>query len=248
MLHAEPPDLLAAVETRDDRFPSAARREEPSGRLRIADGGGEPDSPRVASGQPAQAFDQAERLQPAVGAQKRMDLVDHDEPQVAEQRRDLRVLVDHHGFQRFRGDLQDARRLAQEFPFPRLRHIAVPAVHVDAFLLAQLVQTSELVVDQGLQRRDIQHTDALRRLLVQQRQDREESGLGLPRRGRGGEQHVRIRVENGVARRVLHAAQALPAGTVDIILNEWRVPVEYVHKENSMESLSVWSGTASDFA
>ena len=161
MLHGKPPDLPAPVKLRDHRPSSAARGEEFSRIFRIADGRGESDPSGMASGQLAQPFDQAEGLHPPVATQERMDLVDHDEAQITEQGRDLHVLVDHQRLQRFRRYLQNAGRFAQQFPLFRLRHIPVPAVNLDPLLLAKLVQPSELIVDQRLQRCHIKHTDRL---------------------------------------------------------------------------------------
>ena len=109
-----------------------------------------------------------------------MDLVDHDEAKIVEQGRDLHVLIDHQRFQRLRRNLQDPGRVLHDLPLSGLRDVAVPAVNRDPLFFAQLVQTPELVVDQRLERRDIEHADALRRILVKQRQNREKGRLRLP--------------------------------------------------------------------
>ena len=84
-----------------------------------------------------------------------MDLVDDDEAQIAKQRRDLHMLVDHQRLQRLRRDLQDAGRLAQQPALLGVRHIPMPARHLDPGFLAQLAQPSELIVDERLQGSDV---------------------------------------------------------------------------------------------
>ena len=229
VLHRQSPHLPTAVELGDDGAATAACREELSRRLGVAEGGRQSDPSRPAARQPAEPFDQAEGLQSAVAAQQRVNLVDDDEAQVAEQGGDLHVLVDEQRFQRLGGDLEDARRFPQQLPFPGLRCVAVPPRDADAGLLAQLVQPSELVVDEGLQRRDVKHPDGPRRFLVEQRQDGEEGGLGLAGGGGGGDQDVVVGAEDGLSGGVLHAPQRLPSGTVDVVLDEGGVSGEDVH-------------------
>ena len=229
VLHGQSPHFFAAVELRNDGPAPAAGREKLSGRLRIPDGRGQAHSPGVAAGQPAHALDQAEGLHPAVPPQQRMDLIHHDETQVPEQGRNLHMLVDHERLQRFRRDLQDPGGLSQELSLLRLRHVPVPAPDRNPRLLAQIVQSPELVVDQGLERCDIEHPHALRRLLIEQGQNREKSRLRLARRGRRRQKDIVVRAENGFSRRVLHAAQRLPPRAENIVLYKRRVTVEYFH-------------------
>ena len=139
MLHGEPPHFPAAVELGDDGANSAARGEKAPRLLRMADGRGQADPARMAARHFAETLDQAECLQAPVGPQQGMNLVDDDEAQIAEQGRDLHMLVDHERFQRLRRDLQDAGGLLQKLPLFRLRRIPVPARDGDPLLLAELV-------------------------------------------------------------------------------------------------------------
>ena len=139
VLHAEPPDLFAAVELRDDRAATAARREKLPGKLRVSDGCRESDPARVAAGELTQPLNEAEGLQAPIRPQQGVDLVDDDEPQVAEQGRNLPMLVNHQRFQRLGRDLQDAGGLFEKLSLSRLRGVPVPARDGDAFLLAKLV-------------------------------------------------------------------------------------------------------------
>ena len=94
MLHGKTPDLFAAVKFRNDRSPAAADRKELPRQFWISDGGGQADSPWIASRDLAQPFNEAEGLQAPVRAQERMDLIDDDKTQIAEQGRDLHMFVD----------------------------------------------------------------------------------------------------------------------------------------------------------
>ena len=114
-----------------------------------------------------------------------MDLVNDYKAQVAEERWYLRVAVHEHGFKTLRCDLQDARRMTHEFFLLFLRYIAVPVPNLYATLTTDVVESHKLVVDERLQRCDVQTTNESRRLLLQERDDREESRLGLTR-SRGG--------------------------------------------------------------
>ena len=233
MLHGQPPDLPAAVEFRNDRAPAAARGQKPSRLFGIADGGGEPYPSRRTAGQGAKPLDKAEGLQSAVRPKQRVDLVDDDETKIPEQRGDLHMLVDHQRFQRFGGDLQYTGGPAQQRAFSRLSHVAVPAPDGDVLFLAQLFQPSELVVDQSLERGNVQNPHSLRRVFVQQRKDREKGRLGLAGSGGCRQKHIFLRAENGVAGGVLHGAQILPAGTVDVLADKGSVAVKNVHIVNS---------------
>ena len=105
MLHREPPDLFAAFKLRNHRRAVASGSQKFSGSLRIADRRGQADPPRLTSGKAAHPLDQTEGLHTPVAAQQRVDLVDHDKPQIVKQRRDLHIFVDHQRFERFRRDL-----------------------------------------------------------------------------------------------------------------------------------------------
>ena len=246
MLHAEPPDLLPALKAGDHGAAPAPRREKAPSGLRVADGGGETHPPGPAARGFAEAFNQAEGLHPPVPPEKGVYLVNDDEAQIPEKGRDLHVLVDHQRFQGLRRDLQNAVRLSEKLL--RLRHVPVPAVNGDARLLTELVQAPELVIDEGLEGRNIQDAHAVGRLLVQKRQDGEKGRLRLARGGGSREQYVFLRAENGLHRRVLDAAQHLPAGAVDIVLDKGRVAVKNVHIVNSAKASPASSDTASDLA
>ena len=148
MLHGQTPDILPAIKTWDEGPASAADREKTSGSLRVPDGCREADPSGTAAGQSAEPFDQTEGLHAPVTAQQGMDLIDDDKAQIAEQGRDFHMLVDHQRFQGLRRDLQDAGGLSDQLPLLRLRRVPVPAGYGNPGFLTQLVEPSELVVDE----------------------------------------------------------------------------------------------------
>ena len=143
------------------------------------------------------------------------------------------MFVDEKGFQGFRGDLQYAAGLAQKFALLGLGGIAMPPGHRDVRLGAQLAQAAELVVDQRFQRGNVQDPHTVRRVLRQQGQDGEEGCFSLAGGCGGGQQHIVLPAEDGLPGGVLHPAQHLPAGAVDVVLNEGGVAVKDVHRVNS---------------
>ena len=111
MFHRKAPDLAPAFTAGDCGFASASGAEEFARRLGTADRRRESDPPRIAAGGLTEAFDQAESLHSAVSAQKGMNLIDDDEPQIAEKRGNLHPFVDHERLERFGRDLEDSRRM-----------------------------------------------------------------------------------------------------------------------------------------
>ena len=80
----------------------------------------------------------------------------------------------------------------------------MPMPDRDPCLIAQLVQTEELVVDEGFQRTDIETADGGRRPLPEFADDGEKGGFRLAGGGGGGEEEVVIGVEDHVGRGDLH--------------------------------------------
>ena len=105
----------------------------------------------------------------------------------------------------------------------------MPAGDRDPLFFTQFVQSAELVVDQRLQRRDVQHADTGGRVLVQQRQNGEKGRFRLARGGGGRQEHILLSPENGLSGCILHPPQCLPAGAIDIVLDKRGVSAVYVH-------------------
>lgn len=205
---------------------------------RSPDGGGEPDPARIHPGELRKPFNEAEGLAAAVAAHQGVNLVDDDEPQVAEQPGDIGVFVKQQRLERFGRDLKNAGGILQKPLFAGLRDVAMPVPHRDIRLPAEVVEPLELIVDQRLQGADINRADGFRHIFGEQRQDGKEGGLGLPRRGGSGEQQVVVGVEHGVARGNLNGPQRLPVVLVDEIPDERRIAVEDIHRRPQISNSS----------
>ncbi len=234
MLHGQTPHFLLPLKPGNHRPPAAACRQKPACRLRISDGGGEADSPGTAARRSAEPFYEAEGLHSPVSPQQGVDLVNDDKPQIAEQSRNLHVLVDHERLQGLRRDLKNAGWPAQKLPLPGLGRVAVPPGHGDPRLLAQFIQPSELVVDQRLQGGDIERPHTGGGILLHQGQNGEKCRLRLSRRRGRGQKHIVLCAENGFSGGILHPSQGLPSGPVYIVLNKRGISLKHIHKVNSI--------------
>ena len=110
-----------------------------------------------------------------------------------------------------------------------LRHIAVPVPHGNLRLGQEVVQARELIVDQRLQRADVERADRRRRVLPEERQDRKEGCLRLAGRGLGTEKKVLVGIEDGIRRRGLDGAERLPVVPVNVVLDKRGVAVKDIH-------------------
>ena len=239
MLHRQPPARALALELGNHGAPPRPGREEAPRALRVADGRRQTDAPRIDARQLGQPFNQTERLPAAVAAHQRVHLVDDDEAQVAEQAHEVHMLVQQQRLERLGRDLQDAGGVFEQLGLVRLRHVAVPVPDGDVRLGAEVVQPCKLVVDERLQRADVDGAHRARRVLRKQGEDGEEGRLRLARRGRGGEQHVLVGVEDGVARRDLNGPQRFPAAAVNEILYKGRVALENAHRLSSRLTVQI---------
>ena len=235
--HRDPPFRSQCLDTWYDRAAPCPGGQEVAHHLQVANRGREPHAPRNDTSQSLQPLQETERLTTTIATKKGVDLVDDHKAQVTEERRYLRVAVHEHGFKTLRRDLQDARRMSHQLFLLFLRHVAVPVPDLHATFAADVVEPHKLVVDEGFQRCDIQTADGSRWLLLQQRDDREESRLGLARRRGGREQDIGLGVEDGIARRSLDGAERLPALFIDIVLDGRRISCEDVHSVNSAKSV-----------
>ena len=159
-----------------------------------------------------------------------MDLVNDHKPQVSKEPGDGGVFVQEHGFQGFRGDLQNAGGVLHELFLVAPGNVPVPVPHRDPRLVAQLVQSEKLVVDEGLQGADIDTADGGGHVLGKQGDDGEKGGLGFPRRGGGGEQDVVVGVKNGIRRGHLDGPEVFPVVPVDILLDKGGIAVKSSHR------------------
>ena len=213
--------------------------------FRVTDGGGQTDAPGIHPRQSAQPLNEAQGLPAPVAAQQGMHLVNHHKPQVMKQPGNGGVLVQQHGFQAFRGDLQNAGGVLHHFGLVALRHVPMPVPHGNVPLGAQLIEPPELVVDQGFQGADVDCPHRSRGIFGKQGNDGEKGRFRLAGGSGGGEQQIVIGIEDGIRRRHLNGTEILPAVAVDIILHKGRIAVKGVtHRQ--LQSLTVMVQT--DFA
>ena len=109
----------------------------------------------AAARQAAKPLDQTEGLHAPISPQKGMNLVHDDKAQIPKEGRNLHVFINHQRFQRLGGDLQDPGGFSKELTLSCLRRVPVPPRHGNARLLTQFGKPAELVVDEGLQGRDV---------------------------------------------------------------------------------------------
>lgn len=91
-----------------------------------------------------------------------MQFVDHDEVERTKQCGDCRPPQDKECLEGFRCDQQNAGRIRQDPSLVARGHVAVPAMHRNVEPFAQAVEAIELVVDERLQRADVQRTNTAR--------------------------------------------------------------------------------------
>ena len=105
----------------------------------------------------------------------------------------------------------------------------MPMPYANACMLAHLLEPGELIVDQSLERRDVEAADGCGRLLLHEGDDGEKGCLGLPRGGGGTQQQVIAGIEYGIGSRCLHRPKALPPLPVDVVLDEGGITGEEIH-------------------
>ena len=162
-----------------------------------------------------------------------MQLVNHDEAQIAKEPWDRHVTMQEQRLKRLRRDLQDARRSLHQPRLMRLPHIPVPVPNGDVRPVAKLCQALELIVDEGFQRSNVDTADGGRRVLVKERDNRKKRRLGLAGCGRCRQEHMIVRPKDRLRRRNLDAAQTLPLLPVYIVAHKGCIAVEYAHSSNS---------------
>ena len=158
-----------------------------------------------------------------------MDLIDDDEAQIAKEGGHVCVAVEKHGLERFGRNLKDTRWAAHESLLLSVGDVAVPMPDRDVAFGTDVVEAQELVVDEGLERRDVKTADGGRRLLLHERDDGEEGCLRLTGGGGSAEQQVGVGAKEHVTGSRLYGAERVPAATVDVVANGWGIASVDVH-------------------
>ena len=238
VLHREAPGAGRLLDAGNHAVAAGAGGEERAHGLGVADRGGETDTPWLHARYSRQALDETKALPTAVLSQQRVNLIDHHVAQVAEELGDHGVSAHQQRLERLRCDLQDAGRPLHKPRLVRSRDVPVPVPDVDACLLAEVGQAVELVVDERLGGADVEGAHGGGRILPELGQNGEEGGLGLAGCRGGAEQHVVVRVKDGLAGCHLHATQVLPLVRVDEVLHERCISVKDAHASHRPRCLS----------
>jgi hypothetical protein len=196
-----------------------ARPQKFCGETHVAERRRQADARHTARAYALDALHQRLQLHAALGADERVQFVDDDIAQRAERRRQRRAARDEHRFERFGRDQQHACGLLQKALLAARRYIAMPAGDGNLQCFAQIVEPRALIVDQRLQRTDVQHRPAARLVAQQVRKNGEKSGFRLARRRRRRDDHVAVGVDQRGHRAFLRIAQLGPAFAPDPAAN-----------------------------
>ena len=201
----------AAVFHQQRRFLGLGAQEGLSQRHVVAKSRREADTYDPPPGRDLDPVQQALHLAAARIADEGVQLVDHHGIESAEQPRRLGPAPDQGRLQGFRGDQQDAGRGLARLALVGLGDIAVPAENRNVQRLAQPVEPAELIVDQGLERADIEQPEAAARLVGDARDQRQKRRLGLAAGSGGGNDDVAPAGQDRPDRRLLHRPEIAPA-------------------------------------
>ena len=118
----------------------------------------------------------------------------------------------------------------------------MPVPDRDIGLFAEVVEADELIIDECLEGADIEGANACGRVLPKLGQDGKEGRLSFARCRGCRQEHIVLRVEDGICRRNLDRAQALPIVGVDEVLDKRGVAVKGVHGASSQKRISQRGG------
>ena len=167
-----------------------------------------------------------------------VDLVDDHRPQVAEQAAGIDVRRDQHHLQRLRRGEQAVGRVAEHVPPGGRGHVAVPEGRSPAQERAVPLEPNVEVVEQGLDRADVEHAQARPALGEHAGGDGQEGRLGLA--ARRGRQHDHVLPgQDARDHLLLEGPQLPPAQAVDDVVLDRRMElVEVAHRSSSISSTS----------
>ena len=182
----EPPRARGSREL--DELLAPVRSREPGQHVGgVADRGREADPLHGPACRAVEPVEHGPHLDPSVRADERVDLVDHDVPQRPEPPR--RCSVVEQDLERLGGDEEDVGFVVGVPAALRGRDVAVERGGREPAREAEPLDPVELVVDQGLERREVDTVDAGCALFQGSVHDRDQGGLGLaPRRRRDHEE------------------------------------------------------------
>ena len=109
----------------------------------------------------------------------------------------------------------------------------MPVPDRDIGLFAEVVEANELVVDECFEGANVEGAHARGRVLPKLGQDGKEGRLSFARCRGCRQEHIVLRVEDGVRRCNLDGAQTLPIVGVDEVLDKRSISVKGVHGTSS---------------
>ena len=162
------------------------------------------------AGQLAQPLQDRQQMPPAVVPGEGVHLVDDDGADTSEQQGMVGREADEHRLQRFRRGQQDVRRIEPDPPALGLASVTVPELRTAAQPLCILVDPRSEVVQQCLQRAQVEHRHSGPALLDHGGEDRERGRLGFAARSRSQQQRV-VAVQQRIDGLALQRTQVRPA-------------------------------------
>ena len=114
----------------------------------------------------------------------------------------------------------------------------MPVPDRDIGFFAQIVEADELVIDERLEGANVEGAHACGRPLPKLGQDGKKGCLGFAGSRGCRQEHIVLRVKDGICRRNLDRAQALPIVGVDEVLDKRGVAVKGVHGASSQKRIS----------
>ena len=111
----------------------------------------------------------------------------------------------------------------------------MPVPDRDIGLFAQIVEAYKLIVDERFERANVEGAHTRGRVLPKLGQDGKEGRLGFAGRRGCCQEHIVLRVEDGICRRNLDRAQAFPIVGVDEVLDKRSISVKSVHGASSRQ-------------
>ena len=118
----------------------------------------------------------------------------------------------------------------------------MPVPDGDIGLFAEVVEADELIIDERFEGADVEGAHARGRVLPKLGQDGKEGCLGFAGSRGCCQEHIILRVKDGISCRNLDRAQALPIVGVDEVLDKRGVAVKGVHGASFQKRISQRGG------
>ena len=114
----------------------------------------------------------------------------------------------------------------------------MPVPDGDVGFFAQVIETDELIIDECLEGADVEGAHACGRVLPKLGQDGKEGRFGFAGCRGCRQEHIILRVKDGICCRNLNGAQTPPIVGVDEVLDKRGVAVKGVHGASSQKRIS----------